>query len=65
METNQRERIKQITFCNLFGMIFVSCLMVSLYAFMKVKTYEMDKVPIDIIKQVLGENESFIESSFN
>ena len=65
METNQRERIKQITFYNLFGMIFVSCLMVSLYAFMKVKTYEMDKVPIDIIKQVLGENESFIESSFN
>ena len=61
MMENERRRsnVKQITLCNLLALFFVSCLIVSLYAFLKVRTYEMYSVPIDTIKHVLTNNATF------
>ena len=60
MESGRRQsNISQITLCNLFALIFVSCLIVSLYAYLKVRTYEMSSVPIDMIKFVTTNNYSF------
>ena len=60
MERERRQsNMKQITLCNLFALIFVSCLIVSLYAFLKVRSYEMLSVPVDVIKLVSSNNFTF------